>query len=87
MHHPPQPLVPGQPAGLQDRGRRELVGADGGVGATPVQHVEEGAEGVEGRAEATVRGDEGGVGGRIAAGRSVEQAERAGEEAALEVGV
>lgn len=34
-----------------------------------------------------MRGDEGGVGGRVAAGRFVEQAERAGEAAALEVGV
>ena len=34
-----------------------------------------------------MRGDEGGVGGRVAAGHLVEHAERAGEEAALEVGV
>ena len=34
-----------------------------------------------------MRGDEGGVGGCVAAGHLVEHAERAGEEAALEVGV
>jgi hypothetical protein len=76
-------LVPGQPAGLHDRGRRELVGADDVVhtllvGATLGQHVEEGAKGVQGSAEATMREDEGGVGRRVAAGHFVEQTERTG---------
>lgn len=34
-----------------------------------------------------MRGDEGGVGRRVAAGHFVEQTERAGEQAALEVGM
>jgi hypothetical protein len=83
VHHPRQPLVPGQPVGLHDRGRRELVGADDVVrtllvGATPGQHVEEGAKGVQGSTEAIVRGDEGGVGCHVVARHFVEQTEHAG---------
>lgn len=86
MHHPPQPPILGEATGLQERGQRELVGADGGV-VVLGQHVHEGADGVQGRAEATVERDEGGVGGGVTARRFVEQMERVGVEAALEVGV
>lgn len=91
MHHPPQPPILGEATGLQERGHRELVGADGGgvalVCVVGQQHVHEGAEGVQGRAEAAVERDEGGVGGGVAARRFVEQVERVGVEAALEVGL